>query len=349
MTTAVLSNPPPAKTSRISTGLLWMLVLAVTLVTCLAAFADRLWLGDLFSFSRPQLALAVLFLLCVAIFLRRWLAAVALGAILAVNASPLVVFDAPRAASAETTNLRMVSANLLYDNETPSRFGEILAGLSPDIVITQEARFDWPDVLRSLPGFPYLAGPEVLSWSSNLVLSRYPLRARLVPDMPASGGRLGGGKALRVESDVPGRTQPLVIYAIHAPTPRTFDGWQARNRYLDTLAERIAAEPEGTAVLLAGDWNTPVWSPAFSRTLFLSGLLATERSVWPSATRLFASFGGFAFGTSIDHVAVSRGIAVAGLSVGPDFGSDHLPVVADLKLPCLNEDCPASAATASSR
>jgi endonuclease/exonuclease/phosphatase (EEP) superfamily protein YafD len=76
-----------------------------------------------------------------------------------------------------------------------------------------------------------------------------------------------------------------------------------------------------------------VWSPAYQRALFLSGLEATERSAWPSPTRIFTSLAGVDFGTPIDHVAVSRGIAVAGFATGPDFGSDHRPVVADLKLP----------------
>ena len=109
-------------------------------------------------------------------------------------------------------------------------------------------------------------------------------------------------------------------------------GWFS-NRYLDVLAERIAAEPEGTPIVLGGDWNTPVWSPAYARTLLVSGLAATERSAWPPASRIFASVGGVNLGTPIDHLAVSRCIGVADLFIGPAFGSDHLPVVADLKLP----------------
>lgn len=340
MTAASISSSAPAlssRSSRVSTGLIWLAFLGLALVTGFATLADRLWFADMVSFFRPQLALATLAVFCAAVMLRRWLASVALAALLAANALPLAISKVPAAPSADAAdprpNLRIVSANLLYDNVTPSRFGDVLAGLAPDIVITQEARFGWPDVLRALPGFPYMAGPEVLWWGSNIVLSRYPTRAQLVADMPESGGPLGGGKALRVEVDMPRYERPLVIYAIHAPTPRTFAGWQARNRYLDALAEKIAAEPEGTPVVLAGDWNTPVWSPAYQRTLFLSGLEATERSAWPSPTRIFASLAGVDFGTPIDHVAVSRGIAVAGFATGPDFGSDHRPVVADLKLP----------------
>jgi len=320
--------------SRLVTALVWLVALAVALLTALVSAADRFWPGDMIAFFRPQLALAALLLLCVALWLKRWTASAALAALLAVNALPLFVITVPTAASADSRNLRLVSANLLFDNPTPERFSEAVAKLSPDIIVVQEARYAWPNTLRTtLPDFPNQVGQEVLSWNGNLVLSRYPMRAKLLADMPPSGNQLGGARAIRVEVDLPGRARPLILYALHAPTPRSMRAWQARNRYLDALAEKIAAEPQGTPIVLAGDWNTPVWSPAYARTLFLSGLEAAERSAWPSASRLFASLGGVNFGTPIDHVAVSRGIGVADFFTGPAFGSDLLPVVADLKLP----------------
>lgn len=333
---ASVSHPSAAvgaRRSRVVTGLVWLVTLAVALVTALVSAADRFWPGDMIAFFRPQLALAILLVFCAAHWLRRRTASVALAGLLVVNALPLFIMSVPTAASADTPNLRILSANVLFDNPDPARFSKVVAALSPDIIVTQEAKFDWPGVLKALPGYPYLIGPNISKWNGNLILSRYPLRARLVENMPPSGYSLGGGFAVRAEVDLPDRAKPLVVYALHSPTPRSLGAWKARNRYLDVLAERIAAEPEGTEVVLAGDWNTPVWSPAYARTLFLSGLEATERSAWPPASRIFASLGGVHFGTPIDHIAVSRGIGVADLFTGPDFGSDHLPVVADLKLP----------------
>jgi endonuclease/exonuclease/phosphatase (EEP) superfamily protein YafD len=334
---AMVSIPHPSAATGVArsgavTGLIWLVALAIAFATALVSAADRFWPADMIAFFRPQLALVVLLALIAALWLRRRMASLALAALLAVNALPLFIVTVPTAASADAGNLRILSANVLFNNATPERFGEIVAELSPDIIVTQEARYDWPDVLRSLPGYR-LVGQEEIKWNSNLVLSRYPMRARLVADMPPSGNWLGGGPALRVEVDIPDRARPLVIYAIHSPTPRSAAAWEARNRYLDVLAERIAAEPEGTDVVLAGDWNTPVWSPAYGRTLFLSGLEASERSAWPAATRLFASLAGVNLGTPIDHVAVSKDIGVAAFSTGPAFNSDHLPVVADLRLP----------------
>lgn len=309
-----------------------MLTLVLVVLATGTLTAGRFWLADMITFFQPQLALAALIVLGLALLLHCWLPSLVLALVLAVAAYPLFFTKAPLAASVGTSNLRILSANILFNHPEPERFAEVVAELSPDIIVTQEARFEWPQLLRALPGYPYLVGPQQYRWNSNLVVSRYPMRARMVPDMPPSGLALGGGLAMRVEVDVPGRDRPLVVYAAHAPTPRTLAGWEARNLYLDTLAERVAAEPEGTQVILAADWNTPAWSPAYSRTLFLSGLEATERSAWPSATRLFASIFGVNIGTPIDHIGVSRGIGVKDLFAGPDYGSDHLPVIADIDL-----------------
>ncbi len=318
---------------RFGAWMVWTAVLVAALLTALAALAGHLWIGDMVTFIRPQLALATLLALAVALVLGRWKAGIAFAVLLGLNVLPLVITGIPSAPTADGKNLRILSANVLFDNPTPARFSDVVAELAPDIIVTQEAKYEWPEALAALADYPYLVGPEISKWNGNLVLSRHPLRARLVEDMPPSGEELGGGQAVRVEADLPGHALPLVIYAIHAPTPRTFEGWKARNRYLDVLTERIASEPIGTPVILAGDWNTPVWSPAYSRTLSRAGLEASERSLWPAASRIFASVGGINIGTPIDHIAVSEGIGIADFFAGPGFGSDHLPVVADLKLP----------------
>jgi endonuclease/exonuclease/phosphatase (EEP) superfamily protein YafD len=318
---------------RSGAWIVWAAALVLALLTALAALAGNLWIGDMVTFVRPQLALATLLALAISLLLQRWTAGIAVAVLLALNVLPLVFSGIPSAPTADRSNLRILSANLLFDNPTPARFTDVVAELAPDIIVTQEAKYEWPGMLAALADYPYLVGPEISKWNGNLVLSRHPLRARLVEDMPPSGEELGGGQAVRVEADLPGRTLPIVIYAIHAPTPRTFEGWKARNRYLEELTDRIASEPPGTPVLLAGDWNTPVWSPAYASTLSRAGLQASERSLWPAATRIFASVANINIGTPIDHIAVSEGIGISDFFAGPGFGSDHLPVVADLKLP----------------
>ncbi len=311
---------------------MWALLLIAVVATGLLTFAGQTWPGDMAAFFRPQIAGVTACFLLLAIALRDRTLSVAFAVLVLLAAVPLFLSPAPPAPDATKGNLRLVSANLLFDNPSTDRFGPVIDALAPDILVTQEAKFGWPKALRALHGLPYMAGPDVSRWNGNIVLSRFPLSARLVPDMPPAVRALGGGQAIRVEVDRPGAASRLVVYAIHAPTPRSLIGWKARNLYLNTIAERIAAEPKGTQVILAGDWNTPVWSPEFGGFFADSQLFATERTAWPAATRVFFGLGK-AFGTAVDHVAVSRGIGVARMFTGEDFGSDHLPVVVDLNLP----------------
>jgi len=323
-----------AKRSPLVTIFVWALVVVGAVLTGAAATADQFWLADMVTFFQPQLALGLLALGCVALLAGRWIATLALAAMFAYAALPLFLTANPLAPSGEPPTLRVMSANVLFDNPTPERFAKVVAELSPDIIVTQEARFDWPQLLRTLPGYPHMIGPQLYRWNSNIVVSRYPVRGELISGLIPDDQDVGGGRAMRVEVDVPDREAPLVVYAIHAPTPRTLAGWQARSSYLEGVAERISGEAPGTQIVLAGDWNTPVWSPAYARMLQASGLEATERAAWPDATRLFWRTEDITLvGTPIDHVAVSPGIAVSEHFLGPDFGSDHLPLVVDLKLP----------------
>ena len=58
-------------------------------------------------------------------------------------------------------------------------------------------------------------------------------------------------------------------------------------------------------------------------------------TAWPGTTRFsrrwFSKY--VYYGSPVDHILVSRNIEVKHFEVGPDIGSDHFPVFADLRLP----------------
>jgi endonuclease/exonuclease/phosphatase (EEP) superfamily protein YafD len=82
-------------------------------------------------------------------------------------------------------------------------------------------------------------------------------------------------------------------------------------------------------LLIAGDFNLTPWSEYFSDALEQSGLhdaalgFGLARS-WPAQ---FAPAG-----IRIDHCLLSRHWRSQSTSIGPDLGSDHLPLVADVSL-----------------
>ena len=321
---------------RFSVGLALLdLGLAVAAALSLATlWAAQAWLPDMVSFFRPALFYVCVMLFLAALVARRPRRLVAAVVLVAFNAWPLVVPATafPAKAQPGAPTIRVMSANLLYDNTQFDRLRQVVKDVAPDVLVVQEEFGQWPGVIRSLEGLPYHMPMYVTD-----VVSRYPFTASFADLGPVRlPANAGGGAPRRVVIDPgPGR-RPFVIYAIHPPTPRTLEGWQVRGAYLRQIAKLVRAEPEGTPVMVVGDWNTPTWSPLLRDFLDRSEMASAEASPWPAATRIFDLFGlplPRWLGTPVDRVAVSRNIAVAGFEVGGAFGSDHLPVYADVALP----------------
>ena len=212
---------------------MWALLAVFAVAVGLLTFAGDTWPGDMVAFFRPQIAVVIACLLAVAVVLRGRTLSAAFALLLLCAAAPLFLSPAPAAGNAATGNLRLISANLLFDIASTDRFGPIIEALAPDILVTQEAKFEWPKALRALHGLPYMAGPEVARWNGNIVLSRFPLHAALVPDMPPSGQELGGGQAIRVDVMRPGATTSachLCHPRADAANPGRLEGPQSLSR-----------------------------------------------------------------------------------------------------------------------
>ena len=96
----------------------------------------------------------------------------------------------------------------------------------------------------------------------------------------------------------------------------------------------MKAEPRDAAVIVAGDWNTPPWSPFFQDFLSSTGYRTTESRWWPLPTRFSIRLWALTWiGTPIDRVVLSPALGLEELAMGPKFGSNHLPVVARVVIP----------------
>ena len=290
------------------------------------------WLLDMTNFFRPHIAVVALVLLLFALLASSMPRLVVAALLVGAAVYPLLVASVPAAAIASAGNLRITTANLNGRNRDEEGFRRMVEAEAPDILMVEETNWRWQGVIESLPGLPHVAGTDR---SSVMVASRYPVTAEPLDLGPAANPTddVGGAGALRAVVERPG-AGPLVVYGVHAPTTRKASGWVMRNAYLRAVAERVKAEPAGTDVLVAGDWNTPYWSPVLRSFLKRSGLVTTERGAWPPPTRFFREFGAPpALGTPIDRIAVPDRIGVAAINVSKDFGSDHLAVTADLAIP----------------
>lgn len=171
------------------------------------------------------------------------------------------------------------------------------------------------------------------------LLSRYPILE--VKQMERDGLLTAGGSGLVVRYSLAGPARPIHVTNLHLETPRQgFEALLAGRfaqglRQLSTssqlrriesdLARRWVDEAPDAAIV-AGDFNTPVESTIY-------------REHWGDLRNAF-SYAGMGFGRTrdngwikvrIDHVVTTDAWRPIRAFVGPDLGSDHRAVVADLR------------------
>lgn len=214
--------------------------------------------------------------------------------------------------------LRLVSANLLYENRDAERTLQGLAALEADVLVLCEVT---PGMRRHLqrmeathPHALDTCAPE--SVYGILILSRFPLTRR------SSG--IGEDPAPRhLAADLNIGADTISLVAIHPTNPLRFDRAHRIPAEFDAVAELCRAA-QGD-LIVTGDCNAAGWSSYLRALEGAAGLASDGRMrpswpVWlPPLVRL-----------PLDHVWVRGRVALLQAGLGPRFGSDHLPLVADI-------------------
>ncbi|HTI51861.1 MAG TPA: endonuclease/exonuclease/phosphatase family protein [Planctomycetaceae bacterium] len=292
-----------------------------------AGFAARVWwIFELASHFRVQYFWSLLVATVALITLRRWRIGVLVGAFCALHAVLLWPFYAPSYRSQTArANFKIVSLNLYSGNR---QFDDVLRFIrdeSPDVAVFLEVNERWGDSLTALDGeWPY----------SRMRAQRGTFGVALFSKRPFEESRIeflaNGFPAVmaRLNVETAGEPAPVTIFGTHPMRPMLGVGDAARNEQLAALAKLVTARSGATIVV--GDLNTTSWSPGFSDFSERVGLVDSRLGLgvqpsWPSFLPL-------PFRIPIDHCLVSPGIRIADRRIGPDVGSDHLPVIVDLAI-----------------
>jgi endonuclease/exonuclease/phosphatase (EEP) superfamily protein YafD len=249
------------------------------------------------------------------------LAAVAAIAMLA-NAAVIVASYSPAAPSqANGPRLRVISFNVLTRNEKREDVLAFLRAQNADVVLLMEVDAAWGEAVERLSDL--YSHRHIVPRSDNFgiaLLSRIPwtdARTKVFgdADVPTIVARLDLDQ------------HAVVIIGTHPLPPGSRIQTELRDEQLAKLAQFIRAQE--VSVILAGDLNTTDFSPCFSDLLVASGLKDTRQG-----RGIQASWGPFPLlEIPIDHCLVSPEIDVVERSVGPHLGSDHRPVIVDLRFP----------------
>ena len=215
--------------------------------------------------------------------------------------------------------LRLVTANVLMVHPDPDALLEELLAFDADVIVLQEVSPRWAAALEAVEDYPYrVVLPQEDSFGIAL-LARVPIDAGLED--------LHGVAMVRARLDVEG--QPVEVWNVHTLPPRNAEYTPVWHAQLQTLAAAAAAHEVPT--VLAGDLNATRHHPSHRR-LRRAGLRdahaqlgrAAERS-WPNGLFPVPSL-------KLDHVLVTEEWEAVDARRGRGEGSDHQPLMVDLRL-----------------
>jgi endonuclease/exonuclease/phosphatase (EEP) superfamily protein YafD len=225
---------------------------------------------------------------------------------------------APAETSGSAPLLRLVSANLLHQNVDFERTLQGIAAIGADVVVLSEVTPEARERFRRLEArLPHaLDTCSADSLYGIAILSRFPLTLR------SSGiGEDPLPRHLAADLAIEGRRIALV--AIHPTNPLRLSHGHRIPGEFEAVAGLCRTAPED--LILTGDCNAAGWS-RYLRDLERDAVLSNDgrmRPSWPvwlpSLVRL-----------PLDHVWVRGRVMLARAELGPRFGSDHLPLIAEL-------------------
>lgn len=321
-------------------GLSWgYLILAVMLWLAMLIAGDHWWPATLVLFGPHWLMLLPLLVLFPLAAWKNRRMILPLVAALIIVIGPIMGFTLPldKARPSSGHLLRIISCNLQNGTFDLPAFNALIENSRPDIVALQECPAN--QKIKALEGWNHLCEGDLHIFSRFPVI-RGDFRKALVPlhSWPRTC-------FLYCTLSTPAGN--LTFATVHLPSPRyglqnildrtTLVSLQRKTQLIDETAYRRKTSEDIAGIvallpspkIIAGDFNMPVesviyrqvwsgYSNAFSRVGL--GFGRTER----------ANIHGLALAVRIDHILTGEGLVPQICEVGPDVGSDHLPVIADV-------------------
>jgi endonuclease/exonuclease/phosphatase (EEP) superfamily protein YafD len=225
--------------------------------------------------------------------------------------------------------VRVMTCNMHFGPGFKAPLDRLIGDARPDVVVIQEWRDRFGSATLTADDW------HIHRERGQFLASRYPIRRA---DRLGDRSTKDSGSVARYELDTPAGV--VTVFSVHLASPRAglegAAGGAGLNRIAVNSALRwtqsrhlaAAADQVVGPVVLAGDFNTPPHSAIF-------------RNVWGGYEDAFSNAGlgwGYTFraratAVRIDHILVGGGGRVTRCWVGPNVGSPHRPVLADLEWP----------------
>lgn len=296
--------------------------LLLAVVSMAAFLGPWAWWLDILANFRFQFAAVLLPLGLVLLVARWWRTAAVVLAAAAVNvALVLPLYLPPPPAPPEGPTLRVLSFNVLADNEQFDEVVDYIRTTDADVVVLHEVSRPWEEQILEAD-LPYIVNPVR---TGDLIFGTLVLTPAGA-EVAGYGFTVGEPRAVEIRMLLDGT--PISLLASHPLSPSTETRSLLRDAQIRFAAE-WAADQEVPAVVV-GDLNATRWSHAFGRFGSIGELRNSENGFGFQPS--FPATATVVLRVPIDHLLHSEGWVVADRRLGPALGSDHFPLVVDLVL-----------------
>lgn len=299
---------------------------ALAVLSIASFFGHWVWWLDVAANFRAQYVVALL-ILGISLMLTRWrrtgLAVVLVGVVNLVPVLPLFV-GSPGRSEAGAPSIRVMSFNLLSDNERFSEVIDYIRTIDPDLVLLHEASRPWEVAVEAAD-----LGYEVIRPRADALIFGTLVMVRGEEIEAISYGFAEAQpRAVQLSYRPTGWPQRIEVLSTHPLAPTGKGRADLRDAQLKFAAEWAGGRTDPFFVV--GDFNATPWSWPFRNLVSEAELKNSQTGfgLQPS----FPASSNVLLRVPIDHLVHSEGLAVRDRRLGPPLGSDHFPLIVDLEL-----------------
>jgi endonuclease/exonuclease/phosphatase (EEP) superfamily protein YafD len=217
--------------------------------------------------------------------------------------------------------IKLLTTNVLQKSRNSDRLLEIIREADPDVALAVEVDEWWVERLSTglSAKFPYKIIYPLSNGYGLALFSRLELiepEVRFVLDEAIPSIRTG----IRLRSGI-----VIAVYGVHPRPPSVQQ--DSTERDVELLRVALEIRERGVAALVLGDLNDVAWSPT-TQNFMKSGHLLDPRRGRGFYNTYPARWPGLRY--PLDYIFATKHFKIGGMRVLPAFGSDHLPLVAEL-------------------
>jgi endonuclease/exonuclease/phosphatase family metal-dependent hydrolase len=232
---------------------------------------------------------------------------------------------------------RVLTCNIQTGEYNAAALSTLIRECGADIVALQECT---PELRIDLP-----KGWQTVQDGELAILSRYPLQKSVVQQVIHPPHQWPRTTLLQCIVTLP--QGKLAFNTLHLPSPRyglqtvldrtTIFSLSRKKLLIEETAHRRrvsqgmqqAVSLSSLPVIVAGDFNMPADSTIY-REVWGRYLNAFSEKGTGYGRTAFESIRGIKVSARVDHILAGNGLGIRTCETGPDVGSDHIPLIADI-------------------